>query len=244
MCGVWVMESRYMVGDVEKYLGRIVRDPYGRSIGHLVSFYSDSDGYVTGLEVSFGDTVFREIDIARFKLGSDGVVLEPEWLFLAKRVERKLEILRRRREAVEELYSKKEIQRHAYELFKKRFEDALVKAKEEARRVKTVLVKRKHELEDTIVELEKAISYIKISYIAGEISEKTYKTAVDQLRKHLESAMQEKSDVVKHLEKIEVLESKPLLSASHIHVEEKEQAIGEQPAPAAQQPVPVVVVDA
>lgn len=242
------MRARYTVGDVEKYLGRIVRDPYGRSIGHLVSFYSDSDGYVTSLEVSFGDTVFKEIDAERFRLGSDGVVLEPEWLYMARMIEKRLGILRRRREAVEELYSKKEIQRHAYELYKKRFEDELVKAKEEARRVKTVLVKRRNELEDTIVELERAISYIKISYIAGEISEKTYKNAVDQLRKHLESALQEKSDVSKHLEKIEALESKPLLTPGRVDVGvggiEEAPAAKPQASPAAQEPMQVVVVDA
>lgn len=221
---------------VEKYLGQSIRDPYGRVVGTLVSFYSDSDGYVTDLEVCLGETVFRQIRVDRFKFTSEGIVLKPEWEYEAEKIVQRLERLKKRLHAIEDLYSKKEIPRHAYDLFKKKLEESLVKTKEDAKKVKEMLKKRMNELEDTLVELEKAFTSIKMSYIAGEISDKTYKAAADQLRKHIEYAINEKDGVKKYLERIEKLETQPIdLTPVSPQVEEE--------IPSQTQPLPVVVIE-
>jgi flagellar hook-basal body complex protein FliE len=195
---------------IENYLGKPVDDPYGRRVGHIVSFYSDADGNVTGLEISFGDFDFKEIPIDRFTFDAGEVILTPECEFKAKQVENRLERLRKRQVALEDLYAKKDIPRHAYESFKKKLDEALMKAKEEAKDVEAELKARQASLEDTIVELEKAMTSLKVSYMAGEIPDKAYKVAADQIRKHLEHSQQEKESVKKHLEKINVLGSQPV----------------------------------
>ncbi len=223
------------VEKVEKYLGQPVKDPYGRVVGHLISFYSDSDGVVTDLEISFGEVAFKQVPIERFKFTSEGIVLIPEWRHEAEKVAKRLERLKKRLHAIEELYAKKEIPRHAYEAFKKKLEDSLSKAKNDAKRVKEALKKKAHELEDTIMELEKAFTSIKMSYIAGEISEKTYKAAADQLRRHLEYADREKEDVKKYIDRIDKLEKQP------VHVPSvSSEATEEIPQ---SQPLPVVVIE-
>ncbi len=225
------------VETVEKYLGQAVKDPYGRVVGHLISFYSNSDGYVTDLEVCFGETSFKQVNVDRFEFTGEGVTLIPEWQYEAEKTAQRLERLKKRLHALEDLYSKKEIPRHAYDLFKKRLEEELMKAKEEARKVKEMLKTKIHELEDTIVELEKAFTSIKMSYIAGEVSDKTYKAAAEQLRKHIEYAVDEKDDVKKFMEKIEKLENQPI-DMSPVTPPSKTEEI-----PSQTQPLPVVVIE-
>ncbi len=219
---------------IEGYLGKPVNDPYGRRVGHIVSFYSDPDGNVEALEISFGDFDFKEVPIDRFVFNGGEVILTPEWEYKAKIVENRLERLRKRQTALEDLYAKKEIPRHSYEAFKKKLEEALLDAKEETKDVKAELKKRQAELEDTILELEKAMTSLKVSYLAGEIPDKAYKVAADQIRKHIEHAESEKESVKKHLEKIEVLEKQPISIASPT----TEEAIPQQ-----DQAVPVVVLE-
>jgi len=221
------------VEKVEKYLGQPIKDPYGRVIGHLVSFYSDSDGYVTDLEICLGEITFKQLPVDRFKFTGEGLILIPEWQYQAEKVAQRLERLKKRLHAIEDLYSRKEIPRHAYETFKKKLEDALMKVKEESRKVKELLKAKTHELEDVIIELEKAFTSVKMSYIAGEVSDKTYKAAADQLRKHLEYAADEKQDIKRYIERLEKLETQPIVKPK-----EPEPII-----PSQNQPLPVVVIE-
>jgi len=227
--------SDLKVENIEKYLGKPVNDPYGRRLGHIVSFYSDADGNVTHLEVSLGEVEFKQIPIDRFAFNEGEAVLVPEWEYEAKVVEGRLERLRKRKIALEDLYAKKEIPRHAYDTFKKKLEESLMKAKDEAKKVKDLLKKRQYELEDIILELEKAMTSLKVSYMAGEIPDKAYKTAADQIRKHLDHAQLEKESVKKHLEKIEALEKEPL-DIGPVNKEEEK-------VPSSEQPLPVVVLE-
>lgn len=226
---------RIKVEEVEKYLGKPLSDPYGRRIGYIIGFYSDSDGNVTSLEISIGDYEFREINIDRFDLNNGDIVLIPEWEYDVKIIENRLERLRKRVIALNELYAKKEIPKHSYEKFKKNIENELLKTKEDARNIREVLKKRLNILEDTIVELEKTMTSLKMNYIAGEIPEKAYKTAADQIRKYLDLTQMEKESVKKHIERVELLEKQPI----DIGVKTSEEKI-EIPST---QGIPVVVVE-
>uniref|UniRef100_A0A7C4D6B1 CdvA-like coiled-coil domain-containing protein n=1 Tax=Staphylothermus marinus TaxID=2280 RepID=A0A7C4D6B1_STAMA len=223
------------IEDVEKYIGKPVNDPYGRRIGYVIGFYSDPDGNVISLEISLGDYEFKEIKIDRFELNNGDLILLPEWEYEVKIIENRLERLRKRIIALNELYAKKEIPKHSYEKYRKIVENELLKTKEDAKNIREVLKKRLNTLDDTIIELEKTMTGLKMCYISGEIPEKAYKTAVDQVRKYIELTQMEKESVKKHLDKIESLEKQPIdigLKTSEEKVE----------APSSQG-IPVVVVE-
>ncbi|MEM1675055.1 MAG: CdvA-like protein [Desulfurococcaceae archaeon] len=223
------------IEDVEKYIGKPVNDPYGRRIGYVIGFYSDPDGNVISLEISLGDYEFKEIKVDRFELNNGDLILLPEWEYEVKIIENRLERLRKRIIALNELYAKKEIPKHSYEKYRKTVENELLKTKEDAKNIREVLKKRLNTLDDTIIELEKTMTGLKMCYISGEIPEKAYKTAVDQIRKYIELTQMEKESVKKHLDKIESLEKQPIdigLKTSEEKVE----------APSSQG-IPVVVVE-
>ncbi|MFZ8782768.1 MAG: CdvA-like protein [Desulfurococcaceae archaeon] len=223
---------------VTECLNKPVVDPYGRRLGFIVSYYSNSDGKVYALEVNFNDINYKEILIDRFTTSVEGVVLIPEHEYNAMLVENRIRIVKSRIASLEDLYSRKEIPVHVYEQFKKRLEEELTKLKSLAREVKETLRKRIHEIEDLIAEVEKSMSVLKTGYLAGEISEKPYLDALGSMKKSLEILMKEKDSLKKHIDAIESLEALPLAPAISVKQPEK------TPLPTQQsQPVQVVVVE-
>jgi len=234
------MVQAIKVDEIEKYLGKPVNDPYGRRYGYVISFYSDSDGYVTALEISVGDMEYREIPIDRFIFNNGEIVIMPEWEYQAKLIESRLDRLRKRISALNELYAKKEIPKHAFEGYKKTVEDELIKTKEDARKICELLKKRMSELDNMMVELEKSITSLKMLYLAGEIDDKSYKTASDQIRKYLEIVIAEKDSVKKHLELIDKLEKQPVDVGVKIT---QETSISSEQEVKENQSIPVVVLE-
>jgi PRC-barrel domain. len=224
------------VETVGECLGKPVFDPYGRKLGHIVSFYSDIDGKIRALEVNLGDLEYKEIPVERIRLTAEGVILMPEHEYEALLVENRLKLIKARLASIEELYSRKELATHVYENLKKKLEEELTAIKSRSKEVKENLRKRLHEIEEQIAEVEKAIGALKTSYLAGEIQEKPYLTALDIMKKSLETFLKEKDEVKKHLDKIESLEALPLAPAISL------QQSKEPTQDASKQPMNVVVV--
>ncbi len=200
-----------MVDEVERYVGLEVKDPYGRKVGRIVALYSEVDGTVTGVELEVNEDTFTTISADRIKITEDGELqIIPEWKAEALSLIKQLDKAKRRIKALDDLYSKNEIPRHAYEEFRKKVEKSLSALKIRAREVKQMLRKRTHVLEDTIIQIEKAMTALKMSYLAGELSEKGYKSAVEALRQAKDKAVEEKEDIKKILNRIEKLEREPV----------------------------------
>ncbi len=200
----------YTVDMLDKYIGQKIKDPYNRTIGTLASIYSDVDGTVTAVEVLYGDSEFKTVEIGRLTIKNGELILLPEWKYKAMKVIDKLERARRRAKALEDLYSKGEIPRHAYEEFKSKVASALEKLKIEAKEAKELIKSRIRALEDQVVQIEKALTALKMSYIAGEISERGYKPAADILRQSRDRNLEEKNEASKILDTIQRLETADL----------------------------------
>jgi len=216
----------YTVDILDKYIGQKVKDPYNRSVGTLASIYSEVDGTVKAVEILFGDTVFKTVDAQRLTINNGEIVLLPEWKYLALKVIDRLERARRRAKALEDLYAKGEIPKHAYEEFKNKVKRDLDNLKEEARKAKEVIRNRINELEDQVVQIEKALTALKMSYIAGEIRERGYKTAADQLRQGRDRNLEEKNEAKRIIETIQRLETSDV-ELEYYSVEQKSKHVEE-----------------
>jgi DNA-binding FrmR family transcriptional regulator len=224
-------------------LGKPVVDPYGRRLGFLVSFYSDVDGKVKSIEVNIGDLEYREVPVERIKVTPEGIVVIPEYEYEATIVENRLKNIKGRLASLEELYSKKEIATHVYDSLKKKLEEELAVVKAKSKEVKDALRNRLHEIEDQVAEVERSMGALKTSYLAGEISEKPYLTALDIMKKSLETLLREKDNVKKHIDKIESLEALPLAPAIGLQQAAGTQQAKTTPQSQSTQPMNVVVVE-
>ena len=221
----------------EKYVGQSVKDPYGRYIGVIAGFYSEIDGTVSYVNIEFADGTFAKLPVNRFEFKPEEVVLVPEWKAEALSVKKKLEVARKRIKALDDLYAKGEIAKHAYDAFKKKLEADLGKLKIESREVRKILQNRLRQLEKQVEELEKAYASLKMVFFAGEISEPTFKRATDIVKRNIEKCDAEKKDIKSSISELEKIESTPI-SLPTIAKPAKEEEI-----PKAEEPLVVHVVE-
>lgn len=194
----------------EKYVGQSIKDPYGRYVGVIAGFYSEIDSTISYVTVEFTNGSFAKLPVNRFEFEPDSVVLVPEWKVQALDVKRKLEITKKRIKALDDLYAKGEIAKHAYDEFKKKLEADLGKLKIESREVRKILQSRLRELERQVEELEKAHASLKMVFFAGEISEPTFKRATDIIKRSIEKCDAEKKDIKASISELEKIETTPI----------------------------------
>ncbi|MCS7111762.1 MAG: CdvA-like protein [Sulfolobales archaeon] len=221
---------------VAPYLGQTVVDLYGRKVGILVGIYSDVDGKVSSFEIMTNDASYETITAERFERDADGFKLLPEWLVEAKKLERKLDILRKRFKSMEELSKKNQIPQHAYRELKERYSKDLDKLRIEIKNLKDILRKRTYELENFVLHIEKAFTHLLISYTSGELPENGFKVSAECMRSAKQAALDEKKDVEKHMALIDKLEQE--LAA----ITQPQEEIQITSPTAVQQPIAVKVV--
>lgn len=195
------------IDQVEKFIGQYVKEEYGRVVGKVLTAFTDITGEVDSIEVALNDSVLEKIPAERIKLTPDGLIIMPEWKVRALNTENKLDRVRKRLRAVEELYRKGSIPVHAYEDMKRRLEEGFTKVKEEVKEVKETLKKRANDLEYQITRLERDVSNLMMLYMSNEVSEVPYKAAVDYLKESKARCIEEKKDIEKHINLIAKLES-------------------------------------
>ena len=210
------------IDQVEKFLGQHIKDEYGRVVGKIITTFTNVAGEVEAIEVAINDYEITKIDSSRLKLTPDGLVVIAEWKAKALDIENKLDRVRRRIRAVEELYSKGMIPGHAYEEIKKKLEAQFKVLKDEVKKIKDELRKIAGELEDRIIRIEKDMANLMVLYMSNEVSEVSYKLAIEYLRTSKMRNADEKKDVEKHLELIAKLESEVSEPKIRAPTEEKE----------------------
>lgn len=188
------------------YLGQPIHDVYGRKVGIVVGIYSEVDGKVTAIEVMVNDFNYETIHVEKLELKDDGVKILPEWLVEAQKLERKLDTLRRRIKALEELYKKGQVPQHAYKDLKDKLDKELNKAKNDAKNIKEIMRRRLYDLENFVLHIEKAMTNLMVSYTSGELPENGFKVSADFMRYAKQTTLEEKKDIEKHIGTITKLE--------------------------------------
>lgn len=225
--------------NVAMYLGQALQDVYSRKIGIMVGVYSEVDGTVTAVEVMINDNNYETIPADKLELREEGLRIIPDWLVEARRVERKLDILKKRIKALDELYKKGQIPQHAYKELKERLDQEISKVRNDVRNVKEIMKKKVYELENFIIHLEKAMTNLMVSYTAGELPENGFKVSADFIRYAKQATLDEKKDVEKHSGTIAKLEEE--LNSILKTLEEAEKERTALTLPVTSQPGPITV---
>ncbi len=223
------------IDSLQHLIGSTVEDPYGRVLGRLVSIESDVDGTVTSVAVETEDRRTRFIPAKAVKLNGNKVIVWPEWKVLAAEAISGYQTAVKRLRGLEEMYRRNEIPAAVYSELKKKLDAGLSRMKEEVKRLRELLKVRMNELEDENLRVERAIANLKVSYLAGEIGEKPFNTAMSMLRQAKDTIVKEMDDIKATINKLDALEK---------GVEKTVKGEAEAKAPSAvQQPIPVKIVE-
>ncbi|KSW12205.1 hypothetical protein CF15_05440 [Pyrodictium occultum] len=232
------------VDKVQEFIGETVYDPYGRVAGRLVSFESDVDGLVQNVVVETEDRDVRFIPAEAVEIKDGRIIVWPEWKTIAYKVTASYQRALKRLKGLEDIYSRNEIPSVVYHEMRKRLNDSLSKLKEEAKKLREIINRRMHEIEDNNLKLDRAIANLKVSYMAGEIGEKAYKTAIERLRGAKDSNTRELEDLKNTKGRIEALENGAIELAKTKSEAKAEKEKNTAPATVqGLQPIPVKVIE-
>lgn len=234
------------VESIERFVGETAYDPYGRIRGTIVSVESDVDGVVKTITLETESKEIHFYPSEAVYINNDRVVVWPEWKVLAQKVITNYQRAIKRLKSLEDMYSRNEIPSKIYHELRRKLDHGLSKLKEDTSRLKKMIDRRVNEIEDANLSLERAIANLKLAYLAGEIGEKAYKTAIEHLRSAKESNTQELEDIKKVKSRIEALESgaHTILREREEKTAKVEQKKPEQPQiPTQIQPIPVKLLE-
>lgn len=200
--------SSLTVDTIEKFVGREVKDPYGRIVGKMISVHTDEEGFgiVKFVEIATNDFEVNKVEAKRLKITPDTLLVIPEWKVAAIEVENRLERVRKRLNAVDNLFRQGKIPTIIYEEMKKSLSNAFEKIKEEVKNVKEMLRRRYRELEVRNMRLDRDMANLQMMFMSGEIDEEPFKKAFEYMESLKSWNKEEMEDINSHKAQIDRLE--------------------------------------
>jgi len=204
------------------FVGKPIRDEYGRQIGRVASFKVTPTGRVDGIFVEHGDGEFLSYNSDQIKVSDDGsLTISPTLKLKATALCNEIPLIWRKDRALNDLVEKKKIPPEMYNSLHSTFEGALNQLKENAKTLTTTIDTQIDNCNKQIHELHSALINLEIEREIGRLDTESYTKALSIIQSGLKGANAEKID-------LEVLKSK----LSNL-------LLGET-APAAPQPAPEV----
>ena len=190
------------------FVGKTVRDEYGRQIGRVVSFMFSLNGRVNEVLVERGDGEFFRYPSNQFITDDAGVRLLLPTKQRAKTLCDEMPLIWRKDRALNELAEKKKIPPEMVADLHKNFENMLNQLKADAQTTLENLDKQIVRCSQQVIELRQAMLHLEVEHEIGKIDEKSYQTAIAMLQESLKRAEAEKGDLEAVRNRLSVLSEK------------------------------------
>ena len=176
------------------FIGKPVKDEYGRQIGRIASFMVSPSGRVDGVFIEHGDGEFLSYPSDHFRIDNgDFVILLPIKL-KARALCQEIPLIWRKDQALNELLGKKKIPSEMFEDLHQNFEGALDLLKADAKAVLDDMDKQITKCTNQIQKLHSALINLEIEREIGRIDDESYQKALGMIQWGLKSVNAEKSD--------------------------------------------------
>lgn len=232
--------STRLTSNLFLYIGKPVRDEYGRQVGRIASFSVSPNGRVNGVFVEHGDGEFLRYSSEQFKADGEEITLLPSIKLRVKSLCDEIPLIWRKDQALSELVDKKKIPSEMFNELHKNFEGALNQLKTDAQSNLEGIDKQIAKCNTQIRDLNSALITIEIEREIGRIDETTYQTASEMIQEGLKRVNSEKTD----LESLRNQLSNLLLGDTPPNQKESETTQSETSPPLPEPPVVVHVKSA
>lgn len=159
-----------MVAAESGWVGKVVRDIYGRELGRAVGVVFDVSGEVASIGVEMAGS-FVEIPPEIVVSDQDELEVMPEWKAEAKKVGMVGASLERRLAALEGMVERKEVPQDAYVILRSRL--AALRGTHDQALSRTLARLDDLEREDESVDL--FLSMVRVQFLAGEMGEESFR---------------------------------------------------------------------
>ena len=177
------------------FIGKPVKDEYGRQIGQIASFIVSPNGRVDSIFVKHGDGEFSRYPSEHFKTLDDGMILLPPVKMKVKTLCDEIPLIWRKDQALNEIIETKKFPPDTVGSLHKSFEDALNQLKTEAKSTMQEIDREINKCDEQIKDLSSALVNLEIERGIGRIDEKSYQTSIVMIQEGLKQLSSEKTDL-------------------------------------------------
>jgi len=177
------------------YIGKPVKDEYGRQVGKIASFAVTPNGRINGVFVEHGDGEFQRYPSDQFKTEGEEITLMPSIKLKVKALCDEIPLIWRKDQALSELIDKKRIPSEMFAELHKNFEGALNQLRADAQANMEGVDKQISKCSAQIRELNSALIHIEIEREIGRIDDAAYETASQMVQDGLKKVNSEKTDL-------------------------------------------------
>jgi len=183
------------------FVGKQIKDEYGRQIGRVASFKVTPTGRIDGVFVEHGDGEFLSYSSDQIKIDNGNLVISPPLKLKANSLCKEIPLIWRKDRALNELVEKKKIPPEMYDDLHRTFEGALNQLKDNAKGLTENIDKEIDRCNKQIHSLHSALINLEIEREIGRLNNDSYEKALGIIQWGLKGVNAEKSD-------LEVLKSK------------------------------------
>jgi len=177
------------------YIGKPVKDEYGRQVGKIASFAVSPNGRLNGVFVEHGDGEFLRYSNEQFKVDGDEITLLPTIKLRVKALCDEIPLIWRKDQALSDLVEKKKIPSEMFTELHKNFEGALNQLKADAQSNLEGIDKQIAKCNSQVRDLNSALIHIEIEREIGRLDESAYETALQIVQDGLKRVNSEKTDL-------------------------------------------------
>jgi hypothetical protein len=177
------------------FIGKPVRDEYGRQIGRIVSFATNPNGRINRVFMQHENGGFLRHSGDQFKILGDNIVFLSLIKLRVKTLSNKIPLIWRKNQALRELSEKKKISKEMFNDLHNNFEGVLNQLKKEADNTLNDIEKQIAKCTQQVKELNSALMHLEIEREIGKINGESYKTAMEMIEASLKQANAESNDL-------------------------------------------------
>jgi hypothetical protein len=177
------------------FIGKPVRDEYGRQIGRIVSFATNQNGRINRVFMQHENGGFLRHSGDQFRILDDNIVFLSLIKLKVKILSNKIPLIWRKKQALRELLEKKKISKEMFNDLHNNFEGVLNQLKKEADDTLKEIEKQIVKCTQQVKELNSALMHLEIEREIGKINGESYKTAMEMIETSLKQANAESSDL-------------------------------------------------
>ncbi len=177
------------------FVGKEIKDEYGRQIGRVASFKVTPTGRIDGIFVEHGDGEFLSYASDQIKIDNGNLVISPPLKLKAKALCNEIPLIWRKDRALNELVEKKKIPPEMYDDLHRTFEGALIQLKDNAKGLVTQIDSQVDSCNKQINELHSALINLEIEREIGRLTSDSYEKALGMIQWGLKGVNAEKSDL-------------------------------------------------
>ena len=177
------------------FIGKPVRDEYGRQIGRIVSFATNSNGRISKVFMQHENGGFLRYSGDQFRVVGDDVVFLSLIKLRVKALSNKIPLIWRKDQALRELLEKKKISTEMFNDLHNKFESILNQLKKDADDALKDIEKQIAKCTQQVKELNSALMHLEIEREIGKINEESYRMAMEMIETCLKHVNAESSDL-------------------------------------------------